>query len=132
MQGELCGAAHRNQVCGRSANSIRRCGVRTSPRRHGRPRVDRTHGFLAHGAERGAVSGAVTSGGAWADTWPGTSIIRERCADEANCRRHITMTTAVVEMNSSHGPANHPRWPSAKKKARWPRLKFCPADSNSL
>ena len=37
------------------------------------------------------------------------SAVRARCAAEANWRRHITMTIAVVDTNSGHGPANQPR-----------------------
>ena len=42
-------------------------------------------------------------------TFSGTSAVSARCAAEANWRRHITMTIAVVDTMSGHGPANQPR-----------------------
>jgi uncharacterized SAM-binding protein YcdF (DUF218 family) len=47
--------------------------------------------------------------GPLAGSFSGTSAVSARRAPDANWRRHSTMTMAVVEMKSGHGPANQPR-----------------------
>ena len=46
-----------------------------------------------------------------------SDITAERESDQ-NCRPHITTKIAMLDRNNSQGEMNHPRKPSAKKKAR--------------